>query len=109
MSDSDLHSVVYSKNVVEFVTVANEYCNLIEKVHHSPAMQNLQYLRKILPLLYLKATMLPENEKVLEDELEKYISEFDYNLLLQRWLTSLGEHDSFYEVFDPDIQFGKKW
>ncbi len=108
MSDSDLHSVVYSKNVVEFVTVANEYCNLIEKVHHFPAMQNLQNLRKILPLLYLKATMLPENEKVLEDELEKYISEFDYNLLLQRWLSSLGEHDSFYEVFDPDIQFGEE-
>ncbi len=108
MSDSNLHSVVYSKNVVEFVTVANEYCNLIEKVLHTPAAQNLQNLRKILPLLYLKATLLPENEKVLDDELEKYVSEFDYNMLHQRWLASLGEYDSFYEVFDPEIQFGEE-
>lgn len=108
MSDSNIHSVVYSKNVVEFITVANEYCNLIERVLQNTAGQNLQNLRKILPLLYLKATMLPENEKVLDDELEKYVSEFDYNLLQQRWLTSLGEYDSFYEVFDPEIQFGEE-
>ncbi len=108
MSGSDLYSIVYSKNVVEFVTVANEFCNLIEKGQHYPAGQNLQNLRKILPLLYLKATLLPENEKVLDDELEKYISEFEYNLLHQRWLTLLGEHDSFYEVFDPEIQFGEE-
>ncbi len=108
MSDSNLHLVVYSKDVVEFVTVANEFCNLIEKVQHYPAGQNIQNLRKILPLLYLKATLLPENEKVLEDELEKYVSDLDYNLLHQRWLTLLGEYDSFYEVFDPEIQFGEE-
>jgi hypothetical protein len=106
MSDSNLHSVVYSKNVVEFVTVANEYCNLIEKIQYNQVGQNIQNLRKILPLLYLKATLLPENERVLDDELEKYVGEFEYNRLQQRWLTSLGEHDNFYEVFDPEIQFG---
>jgi hypothetical protein len=108
MSDPDLHSIVYSKNVVEFVTVANEFCNLIERVQHYPADQNLQKLRKILPLLYLKATLLPENEKILDDDLEKYVSEFEYNLLYQRWMASLGEYDSFYEVFDPEIQFGQE-
>lgn len=108
MSDPDLHSVVYSKNVVEFVTVANEYCNFIENAHHERIQRNLQNLRKILPLLYLKATLLPANERVLDDELEKYVTELDYNMLHQRWLTLLGEHDSFYEVFDPDIQFGEE-
>lgn len=108
MSDPDLHSVVYSKNVVEFVTVANEYCNFIENAQHETVRRNLQSLRKILPLLYLKATLLPANERVLDDELEKYVTELDYNLLHQRWLTLLGEHDSFYEVFDPDIQFGEE-
>ncbi len=108
MSDSEIHAVVYSRNVVEFVTVANEFCNLIEKVNQSPAAQSLQYLRKILPLLYLKATLLPENEKILDEELEKFVGEFEYNRLQQRWLTLLGEHDSFYEVFDPEIQFGEE-
>jgi hypothetical protein len=106
MSDADYHLVVYSKNVVEFVTVANEYCNLIENIHPYSVEQNLQSLRRILPLLYLKATLLPENEKVLDEELEKYVSEFVYNRWQQRWLQSLGEYDSYYEVFDPEIQFG---
>lgn len=108
MSDSNLTSLVYSKNVVEFVTVANEFCNLIEQVLRYPVGQSVLNLRKILPLLYLKATLLPGNEKVLDDELEKYVSEFNYNLLYQRWLTALGEYDSFYEVFDPEIQFGEE-
>ena len=108
MDSSDLHAVVYSKNVVEFVTVANELCNLTEQVQNGKISQNLQHLRRILPLLYLKATLLPENEKVLDDELEKFVSEFEYNRLQQRWLAALGEHDSFYEVFDPDIQFGEE-
>jgi hypothetical protein len=108
MSDSDLHSVVYSKNVVEFVTVASEFCGLIEKAGTIPVEQNIKNLQKVLPLLYLKATLLPETEKLLEDELEKYVTELDYNVLQQRWLEVLGEYDSYYEVFDPEIQFGEE-
>lgn len=106
MSDKDLNPVVYSKNVVEFVTVANEYCGTVEKVNELPVEEGLQKLQKMLPLLYLKATMLPQAEKMLEDELEKYVTELDYSLLHQKWLQALGEYDSFYEVFDPNIQFG---
>ena len=108
MNSSDIHSLVYSKNVIEFVTVANEFCNLTEQVQNYNAVQILKSMRQILPLLYLKATMLPENEKVLDEELEKYVSEFEYNRLQQRWLRGMGEHDSFYEVFDPEIQFGEE-
>ena len=108
MPESDLHSLVYSKNVVEFVTVASEYCRLIENVSQLPAMRNVENLQKILPLLYLKAALLPENEKVLDDFLEKFVTELDYNMLLQKWLVLLGEFDSFYEVFDPEIQFGEE-
>lgn len=108
MSEENLNPVVYSKNVVEFVTVANEFCGAIEKVNELPAAESLKKLQKILPLLYLKATLLPHTEKMLEDELEKYVSELDYSLLHQKWLQALGEHDSFYEVFDPDIQFGSE-
>ncbi len=104
----DAHQLVYSKNVIEFVTVASEYCATIEKGTKNSAQENLQKLQKILPLLYLKAAMLPKTEQVMDDELEKYISELDYNVLNQKWLEMLGEHDSFYEVFDPEIQFGQE-
>lgn len=108
MRKEDLHSVVYSKNVVEFVTVAGEFCGMIEKVRQIPVKQNMQNFQKVLPLLYLKAALLPQTGKVLEEELEKYVSEPDYSVLLQKWLEALGEYDSYYEVFDPDIHFSEE-
>ncbi len=104
----ETREIVYSKNVVEFVTVANEYCTLVEQVAKSSAREILQKLQKILPLLYLKATLLPKTEQVLEDELERYVTELDYNVIHQKWLQLLNENDDFYEVFDPNIQFGQE-
>jgi len=98
--------IVYSRNVVEFVTVANEFCQSVEQVNRISAKANLQKMQKLLPLLYLKAALLPQTERVLDEELEKYVSEFDYNVLHQKWLALLNENDNFYEVFDPEIQFG---
>ena len=105
-NSNNIQNIVYSKNVVEFVTVANEFCATIEKVNNFTAPENLQKLQKILPLLYLKASLLPRIEKLLDEELEKYVTELDYSILHQKWLQLLGENDNFYEVFDPSIQFG---
>lgn len=103
-----MDQIIYSKNVVEFVTVANEYCSSIENVSHLAAEDNIAKLQKLLPLLYLKASVVQKIEMLLDEELEKFVSEFDYNMLHQKWLQLLGEHDGFYEVFDPNIQFGEE-
>jgi len=108
MDDSKIHQVVYSKNVVEFVTVANEYCTTIEQVNSFSTSENINKMRKLLPLLYLKASLLPESEPVLDEEIERFVNELDYNVLYQKWLQLLNENDSFYEVFDPEIQFGEE-
>ncbi len=108
MENQDTHQIVYSKNVVEFVTVANEYCASVENAAHYTAHENLEKLQKLLPLLYLKAAVLPKIERLLDEDLEHYVSELDYNVLHQKWLQLLNENDSFYEVFDPTIQFGQE-
>ena len=108
MDNESLKKLVYSKNVVEFITVASEFCGIIENVRKFSLEDNLKKMQLILPLLYLKAALLPNPAKLMEEELEKFVSEMDYNLQLQKWLEVLGEHDSFYEVFDPDIQFGEE-
>ncbi len=108
MNESDFQQIIYSKNVVEFVTVASEFCATIEQAGRHLPQENLAKLQKILPLLYLKAAVLPEVERMLDDELEKFVSELDYNTHHQKWLGQLGEHDDFYEVFDPNIQFGSE-
>lgn len=100
------NNIVYSKNAVEFVAVANEYCNLIETVATYKPQTLLDFLRKLLPLLYFKVSTLPPMEKISDDELEKYVSELEYNALLTKWLLKLGEYDLYHEVIDPEIQFG---
>lgn len=105
MDSESIHSLVYSKKVVEFVTLAGEFCDSVENVRNFSAEENLRKMQVILPLLYMKAVLLPRTEQVLDDEPEKYVTEMDYNVLQQRWLEVLAENDSYYEVFDPDIQF----
>lgn len=105
MTAESLNPIVYSKNVIEFVTVANEYCAYFELVGKQTTRVFLDKTQKILPLLYLKATVLPEIESFEEMGLEKFVTEVDYNFLQQKIMNLLGEFDDFQEVFDPDMQF----
>ncbi|NOY95393.1 MAG: DUF5063 domain-containing protein [Chlorobi bacterium] len=105
MDGESLNHIVYSKNVVEFVTVANEFCRIVEEVGRYRITEALGKAQKILPLVYLKAALLPSVEKMFEEDVQKFVSELDYNVLLQKWMQLLGEHDSFMEVFEPGIEF----
>ena len=105
MAEAGLNPVVYSKNVIEFVTVANEYCRFIEGAGNEQARGVLSKAQKILPLLYLKASMLPDFDSSEELMLEKYVTEVDYNFLQQRLMNLFGEYDDYQEVFDQGIQF----
>lgn len=99
-------NVVYSRNVIEFVAVATEYCVLIESAAKYQTGHLVEITRKLLALLYLKTSLLPDIQPALEEELEKYVNELDYNVLLDKWLHKLGGYDLYHEVFDPEIQFG---
>lgn len=105
MSEEQFNQLVYSKQVVEFVTVANEYCKFVESAGSLEAREMLSKMQKILPLVYLKATLLPDFESSEESALEKYVTEVDYSYLQQRIQNLLGEYDDYQEVFDQDMQY----
>ena len=105
MTEEGLNSLVFSKNVIEFVTVANEYCHFVEGAGKEDARSLLGKVQKLLPLLYLKASMLPELDSSEELSLERFVSEVDYNFLQQRIMNLLGGHDDYQEVFDAGMQF----
>ena len=105
MTEESLNPIVYSKNVIEFVTVANEFCNLVEHAGRETTRLFLNKTQKILPLLYLKVSVLEDLNSYEELGLEKFVSEVDYNYLQQKMMNLLGEFDDFQEVFDPGMQF----
>ena len=108
MSEEQLNPIVYSKNTIEFVTVANEFCRFIETISKEPTRDFLVKIQKLLPLLYLKTSVLPHFESEEEMNLEKFVSEVDYNFLQQKMMNLLGEHDDYKEVFDSGMQFSEQ-
>lgn len=91
---------VYSRHVVEFVAVANEYCKYAE---HAPELKGedlLKILQRLLPLLYLKASFLPELEPVFEDGNEKFVTESDWFRIHDSFKLKFGSANDYREVFD---------
>ena len=66
---------VYSHNVVEFIVAANEDCKYAEHASELKGDEMLKIMQRILPLLYLKVTLLPVLEPVFEDGNEKFVTE----------------------------------
>ena len=59
--------VIFDRNVAEFVTVAAEFCNYLEQAETIKRATFVDTTLKILPLLYLKAAMLPECHTIGEE------------------------------------------
>lgn len=97
--------VVYSKNVIEFVTVANEFCLLLETCNKISTLEFIETGQKLLPLLYLKASMLPKNENQLDDEIEKFVTEADWDFIHSTVQAKMGAHDEYLEVFEDDMNY----
>ena len=50
----DFQHVGYSKEVIEFVAVAKEFCDFVETIPTMERKDVLQRLQKFIPLIYLK-------------------------------------------------------
>jgi len=85
------------KNVLEFLTVTAEYCAFIEKIDEIPRKDFLGKLQKLLPLIYLKGTLLPEI--AIDDSfIEKYVTEDDWNFIQEKITTKLSELECYFDI-----------
>lgn len=103
--ENQFEHVVYSKNVIEFVTVANEFCMLLESGSKYTKSGFVETAQKLLPLLYLKACMLPQNEVELDELVEKFVTESDWEFIHSTVKAKMGENDEFLEVFENDMEY----
>lgn len=107
MREDGLNSLVYSKNVIEFITVANEFCSFLERAEELESADFMSRLQKLLPFLYIKASLIPEFDFEAKDDLERYVSEIDYNIIQQHVAAHTGAGDDYQEVFLPGMQFSE--
>jgi hypothetical protein len=102
-SKSDLP--VYHKNTLEFVAVAKSYCDFMDQLDGIEKALFIDTSTKLLPLLYLKASLLPVAEPMLEEAPETFATEDQYQALMQTISELLGNDDVYLDVFHPDIRF----
>jgi hypothetical protein len=91
---------VYSRNVIEFVAVANEFCKYAEHASELKGDELLRILQRILPLMYLKASLLPQLNPYFEDGNEKFVTESDWSRIHDTLTEKFGTADDYLEVFD---------
>jgi hypothetical protein len=89
---------VYSRKVLEMLTVANEYCLFLEKADEYSVEELLNFLQKIAPLIYLKSVLLPDVEVEDEDAVEHYVSEEQWEALFNILYNKFGGKDQFFFV-----------
>lgn len=103
----ELKEIVYSKNTIEFVTVAVQYCAFLEDLKEINESELTDKLTKLLPLLYLKASLIPETDTVNEEEPEITVTESDYNNISTHIYNIFGQNDTYLEVFLQDMKYSE--
>ena len=101
METSNLHE----KDITDFITIASEYCRALDNLHQYTPHTFASYSVKILPLLYLKASVLPDYENYDRDAIEKFVAEEEWNKVRLQLQKIFGKHDSYIEIVG---RFGKK-
>jgi hypothetical protein len=97
--------IVFSRDTVEFVTVAAEFCAYLERANSNSRKEFVDTLLKLLPLLYLKAQMLPDEESISDDGLEQFVTEDSYEILRMNIAELLADKDSYLDVFVEEMKY----
>ncbi len=96
-------SPIYSKGAIEFATVAKEYINFMESAKTLSTEQFISTSIKILPLLYLKGTLLPEVNDFDDEYTEKFVDESSWSYIQQVSASKLGDDDDYIQINDAGI------
>ena len=100
-----MENPIYAHDTLEFVTVAAQYCALLEKSEEQTEKVFAGTLLKLLPLLYMKVQLLPEVETEGDFVPEGQVTEEDYNFVRNGVYRLLHEHDEYEMlVWDEDMQ-----
>jgi len=99
-----MSEVILSKQTEDFVRTALEFCVLVEKHSQNKREFFIDNMIKVLPLLYLKISVIPSIEESYDSNLETKVSEEMYNKVEESISSLLGNDNLYLETFHPDIR-----
>jgi hypothetical protein len=92
---------VFEKNVLEMITVTNDFCITLKKAEQLQRDQLVDYLVRVFPLMYLKGTLLPKIEVRNPDRNERFFTEEEWESLFNEVRKKFGKKDAFW-FYDPE-------
>lgn len=104
MSNISTH-YVYQEPAIEFVTVAVQICLYLEKAEEHDKADFIEKMLCLLPLLYIKARLLPKSSEEMDGYPERFVTEQEYEDLRQTIAQTLGSDDAYLEVFMEDMRY----
>jgi len=99
----DPNEPVFNKNVLEVLTISNELCLLIDNSEKYDKYDFLIILHRLLPLLYLKASLVKKVAASNPDASERFVTEEQYELTYQSLKKLFASGDVFYVTQKKDI------
>jgi len=93
---------VYAPDVIAFVKSANNYCKWLEEANDSSALEFIRKSISMLSNVYYRASLIEENEPVMEGGNEKFVTEKDWSSIFQKVLQLLDIHNDYLRIAETD-------
>jgi len=93
--------IIYSKEVIEFITVANEFCNIMENLNTQSREEFINNIYKILTLIQLKSVLLPKIEFSSGFGTESFVNEADWHFFDNAVSEKLGSFEIYSNLREP--------
>lgn len=100
MTSKPKDDITLSKSVIEMATVANELCYFVENIEKKEKEVVLEFMQRILPLLHLKGSLLPEIEPEHPEANERFVTEEQWERVFNELRQIMGEDDEYW-IIDP--------
>ena len=100
-------NLIYDKNTIDFVTIATEYCKQLEQLENTEQTTFVEIMLRLLPMIYLKATTLPQIPEVMGYN-EPAVTEDDYNFVRNNIARIMGSNDDFLDTFVEDFKYSEQ-
>lgn len=97
-------TTVYSRSVLDFVTVSAEYCRQVEQCAEAERQEFVRIMLSLLPMVYLRASLVGDIPDVAGYN-EPKVTEDDYNYVRQGVSRLLGADDDYLDVFAEDFKY----
>jgi hypothetical protein len=96
--ENAMNNPVAAKSVLELLTVANDFCSFLDKAGEAGKNEVLTYLQRVLPLIYLKSSLLPDVVEEDEDAIEHYVTEMEWEDMFNMLRSKFGDDDIYHTI-----------